>query len=151
MTGRTRHIGMLRWPGAKDHRAVRRALKRVRMDDLASRPCGQLSGGQRQRVLIARALATEPRVLLLDEPFTGVDVPTQELLVELLREATAEKVTVVMTTHDLAQALKISDRVCLVNRTIVADGTPDQIRRSAAWRRAFLPDITLEEVEELAC
>lgn len=144
MTGLTRRIGWLRWPGASDHKAVRRALRRVRMDDLARRPVGQLSGGQRQRVLIARALATSPKVLLLDEPFTGVDVPTQELLVELLREAAEEGMTIVMTTHDLPQALDIADRVCLVNGTIVADGDPATIRRTQAWTKAFGRPVLLE-------
>ena len=137
MTGLTRQVGWLRWPAPEHHRSVRRALRRVRMEEFATRPVGQLSGGQRPRVLIARALASDPRVLLLDEPFTGVDVPTQELLVTLLRESTAAGVTVVMTTHDLQQALEISDRVCLVNRTVLADGDPLTIRRTRAWRRAW--------------
>lgn len=137
MTGLTRHIGPLRWPSATHHKAVRRALVRVQMDHLARRPVGQLSGGQRQRVLIARALAADPRVLLLDEPFTGVDVPTQELLVELLRGATEEGTTVVMTTHDLAQALEISDRVCLINRTVVADAPPSKVKADPGWAQAW--------------
>lgn len=160
MSGLTRQVGWLRWPGARHHKAVRQALRRVRMVEFAGRPVGQLSGGQRQRVLIARALAGGPSVLLLDEPFTGVDVPTQQLLLALLREATQEGTTVVMTTHDLSQALQVADRVCLVNRTVVADGDPETIRRSRAWRRAFAgpgglsPVLGIDEelvLEETAC
>ncbi|GAB3708614.1 anchored repeat-type ABC transporter ATP-binding subunit [Mariniluteicoccus flavus] len=137
MSGRVRHIGWLRQPGVADHRLVRRALARVRLTDLADRTVGQLSGSQRQRVLIARALATDPSILLLDEPFTGVDMPTQELLGELFRALAAEGTTVVMTTHDLADAMASCDRICLVNRRIVADGTPDDVRDPELWMRAF--------------
>lgn len=137
MSGRTRHIGWLRRPGRDDHRAVRDALRTSGMADLADRTVGELSGGQRQRVLIARALATRPTVLLLDEPFTGVDMPTQEQLTELFIELSRSGTTLVMTTHDLAQAMATADRVCLVNRTVIADSTPEELRDPAMWMRAF--------------
>ena len=128
MSGRTRHIGWLRRPGKDDHIAVRDALRIAGMADLANRTVGELSGGQRQRVLIARALATRPSVLLLDEPFTGVDMPTQEMLTELFCRLAADGTTLVMTTHDLAQAMATADRVCLINRTVIADATPEELR-----------------------
>lgn len=137
MSGRTRHIGWLRRPGREDHVAVRDALRTAGMADLARRTVGELSGGQRQRVLIARALATRPSVLLLDEPFTGVDMPTQELLTDLFCRLSGQGTTVVMTTHDLAQAMATADRVVLVNRTVVADSTPEQLRDPDMWMRAF--------------
>ncbi|MSS46501.1 anchored repeat-type ABC transporter ATP-binding subunit [Cutibacterium sp. WCA-380-WT-3A] len=137
MTGRTRHIGWLRHPGKADHIAVRDALRTVGMSELANRTVGELSGGQRQRVLIARALATRPSVLLLDEPFTGVDMPTQEMLTELLCRLSAHGTTLVMTTHDLGQAMVTADRVCLVNRTVIADSTPEKLRDPAVWMKAF--------------
>ena len=137
MSGRTHHIGWLRRPGKDDHVAVRDALRIADMADLADRTVGELSGGQRQRVLIARALATRPSVLLLDEPFTGVDMPTQEMLTELFCRLASEGTTLVMTTHDLVQAMATADRVCLINRTVIADSTPEELRDPAMWMRTF--------------
>ena len=137
MSGRTHHIGWLRHPGKDDHVAVRDALRTAGMADLADRTVGELSGGQRQRVLIARALATRPSVLLLDEPFTGVDMPTQEMLTELFCRLASEGTTLIMTTHDLVQAMATADRVCLINRTVIADSTPEELRDPAMWMRTF--------------
>ncbi|GAA1659937.1 anchored repeat-type ABC transporter ATP-binding subunit [Glycomyces endophyticus] len=120
-----------------DRDAADAALDRVGLADLADRPVGELSGGQRQRVLVARALVREPGLLLLDEPFTGVDVPTQELLTELLGRLAAEGTAVLMTTHDLAQARATCTRLCLLNRTVVADGPPAELSDPDLWLRAF--------------
>ncbi|SDU68517.1 anchored repeat-type ABC transporter ATP-binding subunit [Jiangella alkaliphila] len=137
MTGRSGRIGLLRRPGVDDWRAVGAALERVGMGDLARRPVGELSGGQRQRVLVARALALQPRVLLLDEPFTGLDLPTQELLTALFRELAGEDHAVLMTTHDLVGALDTCTRIALLNRTIVADAPPSELLDPEPWMRAF--------------
>ncbi|MDR5700863.1 anchored repeat-type ABC transporter ATP-binding subunit [Agromyces aerolatus] len=137
MTGRVRRIGWLRRPGQRDFEAVADALDRVHMSHLAARPVGELSGGQRQRVLVARALALEPRLLLLDEPFTGLDMPTQELLIELFRGLAAEDRAVLMTTHDLIGAMHECSRLCLVNRTVIADGPPSDLKSPEVWIRTF--------------
>ncbi|WP_405061582.1 anchored repeat-type ABC transporter ATP-binding subunit [Kribbella sp. NBC_01505] len=137
MTGRTHRIGWLRRPGQIDRDAVQEALERVDLTDLATRPIGELSGGQRQRVLVARALALKPSLLLLDEPFTGLDVPTQEILTRLFKELTAEDTAILMTTHDLPAAADTCHRLCLLNGTVVADGSPDELRDPAIWLRAF--------------
>ncbi|MBM9469332.1 anchored repeat-type ABC transporter ATP-binding subunit [Nakamurella leprariae] len=137
MTGRVRRIGWLRRPEVGDFRAVAEALELARMTDLARRPVGQLSGGQRQRVLVARALAAEPSVLLLDEPFTGLDMPTQELLIELFQRLSRDGRAVVMSTHDLAGAMHVCDRLCLVNRTVIAVGSPDELVDQSIWMRTF--------------
>lgn len=137
MTGRVRRIGWLRRPGLADFDAVAEALERVHMDHLRARPVGELSGGQRQRVLVARALALRPRLLLLDEPFTGLDMPTQELLIELFRELSSEDKAVLMTTHDLVGALHECSRLCLINRTIVADDAPAALDDPGVWMRTF--------------
>ncbi|MEV3936662.1 anchored repeat-type ABC transporter ATP-binding subunit [Glycomyces sp. NPDC049804] len=127
------------WTGPRraDREAAAAAVERVGLTDLAARPIGALSGGQRQRVLVARALAREPGLLLLDEPFTGVDVPTQELLVGLLDQLAEEGTAILMTTHDLAQARAVCTRLCLLNRTVVADGPPSELDDPSLWLRAF--------------
>lgn len=138
MTGLTGRLGIFRRPGVAEWEAVADALDLVRMTDLADRPVGQLSGGQRQRVLVARALALRPSLLLLDEPFAGLDMPSQELLSALFIELAREGRAVLMTTHDLASALYSSDRIALLNQTVVATGTPAELAKdSSAWMSTF--------------
>ena len=113
------------------------ALERVGMPGYARTQIGELSGGQQQRVFLARALMQDGDILLLDEPFTGVDVPTQRLLLTLLRGQSEIGKTVIYATHDLEQARTAADRVLLVNGTIVADGTPETVLTPAALRATF--------------
>jgi manganese/iron transport system ATP-binding protein len=136
LSGRTRRVGWLRRPGGADRSAVDEALEHVDLTTLRRRPLGELSGGQRQRVLVARALALQPRLLLLDEPFTGLDVPTQELLTGLFQRLRDDK-ALLMTTHDLPAAAALCGRLCLLNQTVIADGPPDRLRDPAIWLRAF--------------
>ena len=114
-----------------------RTLSLVGMRDLAKRPIGELSGGQRQRVLVARALAIRPAVLLLDEPFTGLDMPTQEMLMDLFRSLADGGRALLMTTHDLIGARAGCDRLYLLRRTIVASGRPEELADADPWIRAF--------------
>lgn len=137
LSGRTTRLGWLRRPGVLDIRAADRALDRVGMAALRRRPVGELSGGQRQRVLVARALAAEPSVLLLDEPFTGLDMPSQELLGALFVELVAEGRAILMTTHEIASALDGCSRLCLINGRIVADGGAHELTDPRAWMEAF--------------
>lgn len=137
MTGRARSIGWLRRPKVADYEAVDRALERVRLTDLADRPIGELSGGQRQRVLVARALALGPDILLLDEPFTGLDMPSAELLLDLFNELASEGVAIVMSTHNLPEAMEVCSRVVLLNGTVVATGSPDELQDQQVWMEAF--------------
>lgn len=118
-------------------RAVEEALSLVGMRDLAKRSIGELSGGQRQRVLVARALAIRPAVLLLDEPFTGLDMPTQEMLMDLFRSLADGGRALLMTTHDLIGARAGCDRLYLLRRTIVASGRPEELADADPWIRAF--------------
>ena len=122
MMGRFARLGPLHQPGAADRDAVSAALDRVGMLDVAATQIGRLSGGQRRRAFLARAIAAEAELYLLDEPVTGVDVPTQEDLMDLLAAESAKGRTVVATTHDLAAASRHFDRVVGVNRRIHADG-----------------------------
>jgi manganese/iron transport system ATP-binding protein len=137
MSARTRMIGWFRGPRKADREAVDEALERAGIPSLRDRPIGELSGGQRQRVLVARALALRPSVLLLDEPFTGVDVPTQELLGELLARLRSDGHAILMTTHDVAAATRSCSRVSLLNRRIIADGPPSELRDPELWLRTF--------------
>lgn len=137
LSGRTAGIGLLRQASRRDLLATLTALDRVGMRDLCDRPIGELSGGQRQRVLVARALAQEPALLLLDEPFTGLDVPSQEMLTELFGELAAEGCAVLMTTHDLLAAVHDCSRLCLMNGSVVADGAPETLGDPEIWRRTF--------------
>jgi len=122
MMGRFARLGPLRQPGPADRAAVAAALQRVGMAELASKQIGRLSGGQRRRAFLARAITAEADLYLLDEPVTGVDVPTQEDLMELLAGESAAGKTVIATTHDLAAASRHFERVVGVNRQIHADG-----------------------------
>lgn len=122
MMGRYPGLGPLRRPGAADHAAVSDALGQVGMTGFARRQIGALSGGQRRRVFLARALASQPSLYLLDEPVTGVDQATQEDLMAVLdTEARAGK-TVIASTHDLASAAQHFRSIVAVNGTIVAQG-----------------------------
>jgi manganese/iron transport system ATP-binding protein len=135
--GRYARIGWWRPTRAADRRAARQALDRVGLADLAGRRFGLLSGGQRQRVLLARALAAEPRLLLLDEPFNGVDVVNQEAILGVLRELTAAGTSVLLSTHDLVLARDIADLVCLVNGRQWAFGPPAEVLTAESLGNAY--------------
>jgi len=121
----------------QDRDIAMNALKQVRMDHLASAQIGALSGGQQQRVFLARALMACGDVLLLDEPFTGVDVPTQEMLVGIFHELSQRGATVIYATHDLQQAARTSDRVLLINGDLIAYGSPSVAMSHDALQRTF--------------
>lgn len=122
MMGRYGHMGFLRRPSAADHQAVSVALARVNMQDYRHRQIGELSGGQKKRVFLARALAQDGRVILLDEPFTGVDVKTEEQIIALLRELRDEGRVMLVSTHNLGSVPEFCDRVVLVKGTVLAHG-----------------------------
>jgi len=122
MMGRYPALGVLRRPRAADHRAVDGALEQVGMAGHRGTQIGSLSGGQRRRVFLARALAAEPDVFLLDEPVTGVDATTQEDLMDILEAQARRGKTIVATTHDLACAAQRFQRVLAINRTVIAHG-----------------------------
>ncbi len=123
--------------GGADKAAALAALENVGMRRLAGVQIGQLSGGQQQRVFLARALLQGGDAYLLDEPFTGVDVPTQHLLVEVFDRLKRQGKTIIYATHDLALAAASSDRVLLLNRRLVADGAPGVVLTEDALRATF--------------
>jgi ABC-type Mn2+/Zn2+ transport system ATPase subunit len=122
MMGRYPALGPWRRPSAVDRRAVDEALAKVGMADQRSTQIGRLSGGQRRRVFLARALAADPALYLLDEPVTGIDATTQEDLMDILEEESRRGRTVVATTHDLACAAQRFQRVAAINRRLIAHG-----------------------------
>ncbi len=137
MMGRFPRLGPIRRPGADDRRAVRDALEQVGMAAHLRTQIGRLSGGQRRRVFLARALAAEPDLFLLDEPVTGIDPTTQELLMDLLEAQAKRGKTVVATTHDLAAAADRFHQVLAVNRTVVAYGPSDIVLDADVLARAY--------------
>ena len=126
MMGRIGRMGWLRWQRPQDREIVQRCLAQVGMLEYADRQIADLSGGQQQRVFIARALAQEATILLMDEPFSGVDAPSQEAILEILEQLHDEGVTVLVSTHDLNLAAERFDRLALLNRQLIAYGPPRQ-------------------------
>jgi manganese/iron transport system ATP-binding protein len=122
MMGRYGHMGFLRRPKQVDYNAVDEALRRVSMQDFRTRQIGELSGGQRKRVFLARSLAQNGQVILLDEPFTGVDVKTEEQIISLLRELRDEGRVMLVSTHNLGSVPEFCDRTVLVKGTVLAHG-----------------------------
>jgi manganese/iron transport system ATP-binding protein len=137
MMGRFGKFGWFRRPNAEDHRIVDLCMQQLGIMNLAQRSIGELSGGQQQRAFLARALAQEPHILLMDEPFTGVDVTTQEVTLALLDQLREQKVTVLVSTHDLNMAAQRFDAVILLNRRLIAYGSPAQVFTSENVASAF--------------
>ena len=137
MMGRYGHMNMLRIPSRRDRELVATALVRVGMADFADRQIGELSGGQKKRVFLARALAQEGEVILLDEPFTGVDVKTEDAIVDLLRALRDEGKVMLVSTHNLGSVPEFCDRVILLNRTVLAEGPTDTVFTRDNLERAF--------------
>ena len=122
MMGRYGHMSFLRIPSKEDKRQVDLALDRVNMLDFKHRQIGQLSGGQKKRVFLARALAQQGKVLLLDEPFTGVDVKTENAIIDLLKDLRDEGHLILVSTHNLGSVPEFCDQVVLINQTVLAFG-----------------------------
>jgi manganese/iron transport system ATP-binding protein len=127
MMGRIRKLGFFRWPSRQDWEFVRHALDRVGMLDLGDRQIGELSGGQQQRVFLAQALAQEAEVVLLDEPLTGLDLPSQEAIFTTLNDLKQDGVAIMVATHDLNLAADRFDLIMLLNRRLIAFGTPNEV------------------------
>jgi ABC-type Mn2+/Zn2+ transport system ATPase subunit len=137
MMGRFGQLGRFERPGKYDRERVERSMKQMDILPLARRPIGDLSGGQQQRAFLARALAQEPHILLLDEPFTGVDVTTQNATMDLLDQLYANHVTVLVSTHDLGMVTDRFERVLLINHRLIAYGTPAEVFTPQTVGEAF--------------
>ncbi len=146
MTGRYGHMGFLRIPSQRDKEVVQEALLRVDMAGFAKRQIGELSGGQKKRVFVARALAQEGQILLLDEPFAGVDIKTEESLAQLLRGLAEEGRLILVSTHNLGSVPSFCDEAILIDRSVLAAGPVATTLTQENLLRAFggmLRDVTL--------
>lgn len=137
MMGRFGHVGWFRPAGKLDRDIVHACMEKLAILDLAKRPISELSGGQQQRVFLARALAQGPHILLMDEPFTGIDVTTQEILFRLLDGLHEQRVTVIVSTHDLNMAAQRFDRILLIKRKLISYGTAQEVFTPVTIREAF--------------
>ncbi len=137
MMGRYGHMNFLRIPRSIDRDAVDAALARVGMTDFRNRQIGELSGGQKKRVFLARALAQEGKIILLDEPFTGVDVRTEEAIIALLHTLRDEGRVMLVSTHNLGSVPRFCDRSVLINRTVLAAGPTKEVFTQANLEKAF--------------
>ena len=130
-------LGWFRRPGTKERDVAVAALKRVGIPHLAHRPISQLSGGERQRTFLARLLAQQPDLLLLDEPFAGVDAASQEAITSVLHELRDEGRTVVIVHHDLATVPTLCDWTCLLNRTVMGFGPTKDVFTDEMVKQAY--------------
>jgi ABC-type Mn2+/Zn2+ transport system ATPase subunit len=137
MMGRYGYMNFLRIPKALDRQVVRESLERVEMWEMRDRQIGELSGGQKKRAFFARALAQQGKVLLLDEPFAGVDVKTEKMMINLLMELRDAGYTVLVSTHDLESINTFCDQVVLINRTILAYGQTSEVFTEENISRTF--------------
>lgn len=135
MMGRIREIGMFRWPRKKDWDIADRALERVGMLNQRAVHISELSGGEQQRTFLAQAIAQEAKIVLLDEPLAGLDVPSREVILDILDDLKAHQVTVLVAMHDLTLASERFDKVMLLNKRLVAAGDPETV---------FTPELLME-------
>jgi manganese/iron transport system ATP-binding protein len=143
MMGRYDHQDWLKRITRRDRQAVNGSLAQMGIADLAGQSIGDISGGQQQRVFLARALAQEPHILLMDEPFTGVDLTTQDATLRLLDDLRAAQVTAMIATHDLNLAADKFDLMLLLNHRLIAFGKPAEVMKQEGLSKAFGSHLTL--------
>jgi zinc/manganese transport system ATP-binding protein/zinc transport system ATP-binding protein len=141
LMGRARKSGVWPWPSADDKRLVRSVLQRLEIEPLARRHIRDLSGGQQQRVFLARALISQPRLLVLDEPTSGVDMRTAENVLHLLADLNRSGITILMTTHDLNAAAAHAPWVICLNHSVIAEGPPETVFTEETLNRTYLGDM----------
>lgn len=137
LMGRYGHMNFLRIPRHEDRRIVQETLERVKMWEFRDRQIGELSGGQKKRVFLARALAQQGRIMLLDEPFTGVDVGTENAIITLLKELREAGHVILVSTHNLGSVPEFCDQVVLINKTVLAHGPTGEVFTAENLTRAF--------------
>jgi manganese/iron transport system ATP-binding protein len=145
MMGRIRKLGLFQWPRRKDWDYAYEMLDLVGMDHLAKRQIGELSGGQQQRVFIARALAQEAELMLMDEPLTGLDVKSQEEIFNILEKLRQREVTIMVATHDLNLAAERFDRLMLLNQQMLGFGQANEVFTTELLSQAYSGQMRLIE------
>ena len=141
MMGRYGHLGFTRRPRKADRDAVEHALERVELSDYADRQIGQLSGGQKKRAFVARGIAQGATMMLLDEPFAGVDKRSEATITRLLRELAADGATILVSTHDLHALPQLCDEAALLMRKVLMHGSPDVVLQPENLAMAFGLDV----------
>jgi ABC-type Mn2+/Zn2+ transport system ATPase subunit len=150
LMGRYGRLGWLRRPGAHDRAIARHCLEQVGMLEHAGHAIAELSGGQQQRVFLARALAQEPEVLLLDEPISGVDAPTQEIILGIMDELAAQGKTLLLTTHDLRCNMQYFDGLLALNHTLIALGAVERVLTPAVLTQTYGAQVVLSDGSTVA-
>lgn len=148
LMGRAGKLGLLRRPGKTDRELAQHSLDVVGLTPLANRQIGGLSGGQRQRLFIARALAQEADLILMDEPLSGLDIPSQDQIFKILDQMKTDGVTVLFATHDLELAAEHFDRILLLNRNLVAYGTSKEVLTAKNLAAAYGGHMQVLETDE---
>jgi len=150
MMGRYSHLGMFSFPGKKDKEIVQEKIQKVGMQDFRTRQIRNLSGGQQQRIFLARALAQESDIYLMDEPFVGVDAKTERTIFDLMNELREEKKTILVVHHDLGKVTEYFDKLILINQTLVAYGDTDLVFNKELISKTYGGRLTiLQKTEEL--
>lgn len=147
MMGRAGQLGLFRRPAARDRQIVRESLETVGLLSLARRQIGELSGGQKQRLFIARALAQEADLVLLDEPLAGLDIPSQEQIFKILDAMKKREVTVLFATHDLELAGQQFDKILLLNKLLIAYGDRSEVLTPTNLQHAFGGHVQMVQTE----
>lgn len=148
MMGRYKHIGLFKRAKKEDYAIVENSLKELGMQDFTNRQIGELSGGQQQRVFLARALAQQTEILMLDEPFVGVDAATENSIWELMHRLKSQGKTIFVVNHDLTNMVKKYDSLLLINQRLVAYGKPSEVFKPHIINKAYAGRLTLlDEIE----
>lgn len=148
LMGRYSSLGLLKRPGLKDREIVEKALDAVSMSSFKDSPLGHLSGGQQRRVFIARALAQQPRILLLDEPTTGIDAPTSHSIIEMIAKLHRDfRLTVLFVTHEINMISPYLDRLALLNKELVACGKTREVLKAEILSPIYGKDVMILERE----
>ncbi|EJL46471.1 zinc ABC transporter ATP-binding protein [Brevibacillus agri] len=144
-------VGLFKFPKKKEKAWAMECLRKVGLEDFAKRQIGELSGGQQQRVFLARALAQKPELLLLDEPFVGIDVASEETIIRILKELQLQDKTIVVVHHDLSKANAYFDQLLLLNKELIKFGTVDEVLNREVMAKAYAHQLQfLEKVEVTA-